>query len=283
MKLCTYRFDDGIRAAIVGEHSIYDVLALRKDLPLDLASLLGMGSDVLHALQALRHQSDVAPLERQRFLSPIPHPRIFLAAGLNYKDHAAEMHRPLGTVPSLFAKLRGAEAPPFSVVPRSCRMDSLDYEGELGFVVGAPCYQLNDEDPATYIGGYFIVNDFSTRALVRPETLVLAKGGANFGPFGPWLTTPDEVGDPHSLRIRSWVNEDLRQDSNTCHMHFDCYQLLHIISQSVALLPGDIITTGSPAGTGMSFDPPRYLQPGDVVRVEIDKLGYIENVIASAS
>jgi 2-keto-4-pentenoate hydratase/2-oxohepta-3-ene-1,7-dioic acid hydratase in catechol pathway len=146
----------------------------------------------------------------------------------------------------------------------------LDYEGELAIVIGA----------AGTIGGYCVADDVSARDLQKREPRwTRAKGADTFCPFGPWITTADEIPDPGDLRLRTWVNGELRQDSSTGDMIFGCDELVEFISETCTLAPGDLILTGTPSGVGQGFDPPRFLQSGDVVRIEIERLGVIEHSV----
>jgi len=187
--------------------------------------------------------------------------------GLNYRDHAAEVGRALPEVVPVFAKLASAVSPPFATIARPA--ESFDYEGELGVVIGA----------GGRIAGYVVVNDLTIRAMAKPDTLVLGKSAPGCAPFGPWITTADEILDPHALRIETRVNGEVRQSSSTAELHQRIPALLAFIGGQVRLQAGDIIATGSPAGSGVGFDPPRWLTPGDVVRVEIEHLGHIEHLI----
>lgn len=281
MKLCTYRFADSDRVALVEGAEILDLLAASPSLPGTLQQVLSGGPRILDEIRACAAGAPRHALDFGRLCAPLPRPRLFLAAGLNYRDHAAEVGRAFGAVPTVFTKLPGSEAAPFADIVKPADDDTLDYEGELGFVVGKRCRHVDRAAAAGCIAGYLVVNDLSLRSLLAPETLVLAKGGPGFGPFGPWVTTADELSDPHGLFIRTWVNGELRQDSSTSQLHFDCFDLLSHISRYVQLEPGDVVTTGSPSGSGVGFKPPRYLQPGDTVRVAIDGLGHIEQRVVS--
>jgi 2-keto-4-pentenoate hydratase/2-oxohepta-3-ene-1,7-dioic acid hydratase in catechol pathway len=157
---------------------------------------------------------------------------------------------------------------------------ALDYEGELGVVIGRRCRHVPRERARDVIAGYLVVNDVSVRDWqLRIPTWTMGKSFDTHGPLGPWLTTADEVGDPHALRLRTWVNGELRQDSNTKHLIFDCFALVEHLSTAFTLEPGDVVSTGTPGGVGIACKPPRLLQVGDVVRVEIDGLGLIENPV----
>lgn len=210
-------------------------------------------------------------LDEVSLLAPIPQPRAIFGIGLNYADHVAEMGTEPPEQPVVFMKLPSSAAPPNAAVhcPRVVRR--LDYEGELAVVMGAE----------GEIAGYAVADDVSARDLQRREPQwTRAKGADGFCPFGPWITTPDEVGDPHELALRTWVNGELRQNSSTSNLIFKVEELIEFISQTCTLAPGDVILTGTPSGVGMGLDPPRFLQSGDVVRIEIEKLGTIEHPIA---
>jgi len=257
MKLATYRFDDGIGPARIDGERVADLRTLAPT----MIDLLSCGWADAAACDA------ELPLDMSRLLAPVPAPRAFLGVGLNYRDHAVEVGRALPDTPPIFAKLTSSVAPPFGTVP--CPADTFDYEGELGVVIGA----------AGSVAGFVIVNDLTIRALAKPDTLVLAKSARGCGPFGPWITTADEIADPHALAITTSVNGELRQSSTTAQLHHRIPDLLNFIARTVALQPGDIVTTGSPAGSGVGFDPPRWLVAGDVVRVTIAGLGHIEHMI----
>ena len=154
----------------------------------------------------------------------------------------------------------------------------LDYEGELAFVIGRRCRHVSRERAAEVIAGYLVVNDVSVRDWqLRTPTMTMGKSFDTHGPMGPWLVTADEIGDPHALELRTWVNGELRQHSNTRHLIYDCFAQVEHLSTAFTLEPGDVVTTGTPAGVGGAMSPPRFLGRGDVVRIEIEKIGSIEN------
>ena len=171
----------------------------------------------------------------------------------------------------MFVKVPGSAAPPGGPIRCPEVVRRLDYEGELTIVIGAE----------GKIGGYCVADDVSARDLQgREPQWTRAKGADTFCPYGPWITTADEVPNPDDLRLRTWVNGELRQDSSTADMIFGCQQLVDFIAQTCTLAPGDLILTGTPNGVGMALDPPRFLQSGDVVRIEIGGLGSIEHPVA---
>jgi 2-keto-4-pentenoate hydratase/2-oxohepta-3-ene-1,7-dioic acid hydratase in catechol pathway len=158
--------------------------------------------------------------------------------------------------------------------------DWVDYEGELGVVIGTRCRNVSIADAPAIVGGYLIVNDVSVRDWQRATpTMTMGKSWDTHGPIGPWLVSADEVGDPHDLGIRTWVDGDLRQDASTKQMITNCWELIAHLSTAFTLLPGTIIATGTPAGVGFVMDPPRCLKAGSTVRIEIDKLGALENPV----
>lgn len=266
MKLATYRFDDGVGPGRVEGDRIVDLRAVAAD----MAALLGCDASV---------DGSSVPLDLARLLAPVPAPGVFLGVAINYRDHAAEVGRVLPDKPVLFAKLRGAVAPPYGWIMRPAGVDTLDYEGELGVVIGRRCYRPAAAEALAAVAGYVVVNDVTVRGRSHPDRMLIAKGAPGHGPFGPWITTADAVPDPERLAIRTWVNGELRQDSSTAQLHHGIAALIAFIADAVELMPGDVIATGSPAGSGVGFDPPRFLKPGDVVRVEIEGLGAIEHVV----
>ena len=184
----------------------------------------------------------------------------------------------------MFAKLTNAVAAPSGPVVRPSYTEELDYEGELAVVIGRTARDVPAARALGHVFGYAVMDDVTARDRQRAEPLwVRAKGGDTFGPFGPWVTTADEVPDPQDLRIRTWVNGDLRQDGTTADMVFGVADLVAYCSAQFTLEPGDVITTGTPAGVGTARTPPSYLSPGDVVRIEVERLGAIEHrVVAPA-
>ena len=203
---------------------------------------------------------------------PVHTPRAIFGIGLNYAAHAHEQGKEPPETPIVFMKLPSSSAPPHGPLSiPTAAAGRLDYEVELVLVMG--------EGGA--IAGYAVANDLSARDLQRREPQwTRAKGFDHSCPWGPHVTTADEIADPENLRLRSWVNGELRQDSTTADLIFGPRALVDFISETTTLEPGDLILTGTPSGVGMSMDPPRFLADGDVVRCEIDGLGAIEHRIA---
>jgi acylpyruvate hydrolase len=211
------------------------------------------------------------PLSDVTLLAPIPDPGTIYAIGLNYAKHVEETGGSRPEQPIVFVKVRGSVAPPGGPIRCPEVVRRLDYEGELTIVIGA----------GGQIGGYCVADDVTARDLQgREPQWTRAKGADTFCPYGPWITTADEVPDPGSLQLRTWVNGELRQDSSTSDLIFGCDELVEFIAQTCTLAPGDLILTGTPNGVGMAFDPPKFLHSGDVVKIEIDGLGSIEHPVA---
>lgn len=210
-------------------------------------------------------------LEEVTLLAPIAAPRAIFGIGLNYADHVAETGGRAPECPLVFTKLPSSAAAPGAPVRCPAAVRRLDYEGELAVVMG----------PNRSVAGYAVADDVSARDLQKREPQwTRAKGADGFCPYGPWITTADEVPDPHALSLRTWVNGELRQDSSTSNLIFTVPALIEFISETCTLQPGDLILTGTPEGVGMAFDPPRFLASGDVVRIEIERLGAIEHAVA---
>ena len=210
-------------------------------------------------------------LEEVTLLAPVPAPRAIFGIGLNYADHIAETGGERPERPLVFMKLPSSAAPPGAPVHCPEVVRRLDYEGELAVVMGA----------GGQVAGYAVADDVSARDLQgREPQWTRAKGADGFCPYGPWITTAEEIPDPHNLRLRTWVNGALRQDSNTSNLIFTVPELVTFIAETCTLAPGDLILTGTPSGVGLAQDPPAFLASGDTVRIEIEGLGAIEHGIA---
>lgn len=208
---------------------------------------------------------------------PVAGPSKIVGVGFNYAAHAGEMSAPPGP-PLLFGKFPSALSAPFAAIPYDAgHTEALDYEVELAAVVGRRARRVRAEDALDVVFGYAVANDVSARDVQDRGDLGGAKGADGYCPLGPWIVTPDELGAPGRLGIRSWVNGELRQDGTTADMLVGVAELVERISSFATLEPGDVILTGSPAGSGRGFEPARYLRPGDAVACEIDGIGRIES------
>jgi 2-keto-4-pentenoate hydratase/2-oxohepta-3-ene-1,7-dioic acid hydratase in catechol pathway len=199
----------------------------------------------------------------------------FIGIGLNYADHAAEAGMPLPKEPIIFMKATTSICGPNDDVVQPPHSTKLDWEVELGIVIGKKASYVSIEDAADYVAGYVLLNDVSERQfqIERGPQWDKGKGCDTFGPIGPYLVTPDEVGDPQALAMWLDVNGERMQTGSTATMVFDCMTLLSYCSQYMTLRPGDVIATGTPPGVGMGMKPPVFLQPGDVMTLGVDKLG----------
>lgn len=229
----------------------------------------------LGASRSIDHALDEVVL-----LAPVPRPGKILGIGLNYADHVEEsgMARPAEQL--WFAKMPTSTTGPFGVVDLPRVSEQLDYEAELAFVIGQRCRHVPRERASDVIFGFCAANDISVRDWqLSTSQFTVGKSFDTHAPFGPWIVTADAVDNPHALGIRCLVNGETRQRSNTSQLIFDCYAQVEHLSKAMTLEPGDVIMTGTPGGVGVAAKPPRWLRAGDRVRVEIDAIGAIENVI----
>jgi 2-keto-4-pentenoate hydratase/2-oxohepta-3-ene-1,7-dioic acid hydratase in catechol pathway len=258
MKLATFLAPGGAPAA--GEVRGDEIVAFSSGTVLDrLAS-----GDRTPADGPAHKLSDVS------LLAPVPAPRAIFGIGRNYAAHALEMGNDLPKQPLVFMKLPASSVPGAGPVRKPAVTEQLDYEAELAVVMGA----------AGAIAGWAVSDDVTCRDLQKAESQwTRAKGFDTSCPWGPWITTADELADAVGLRITSYVNGELRQDSNTSDLVFGPQELVDFIAQTCTLAPGDLILTGTPSGVGDAMKPPQYLQPGDVVRIEVERLGAIEHAV----
>jgi 2-keto-4-pentenoate hydratase/2-oxohepta-3-ene-1,7-dioic acid hydratase in catechol pathway len=281
MRLCTFTHRDETRIGVVADGEIIDLSLAAPSLPRDMVSFLAAGAPALAAARdATRSRADRLPIASVALRAPVLRPPKFLAIGLNYADHVKEGGREAPTFPVFFNKQSTCVIGPGEAIHRPRVSNAVDYEGELAFVIGRRCRHVPRERAHEVIAGYLIVNDVTVRDWqARSPTMTLGKSFDTHGPSGPAIVTPDEVGDPHALDIRTFVSGDLRQSSNTRHLLFDCFAQVEWLSRVFTLEPGDVVSTGTPAGVGAARNPPQFLVPGDTVRVEIDGIGVLENPV----
>ena len=284
MKIARFTHGGSTRLGIVDGDHILDAGSNDPALSTDVGEqLAGGGLDaVARAAEGARRLA----LDEVRLEAPIAMPPTFLAIGLNYRAHVEESGMQKPDAPIVFNKQVTCVTGPFDPIEvPAVAPDWVDYEGELGVVIGRRCRNVPVERAHEVVAGYLIVNDVSVRDWQRATpTMTMGKSWDTHGPIGPWLVTADELTDPHSLAIRTYVDGELRQDGNTKQMINDCWELIAHISTAFTLLPGTVIATGTPEGVGFVMDPPRCLSAGAVVRIEIDAIGAIENrVVAQES
>ena len=275
MKVCRFATRSGSPGlGLVEADEILDLSAAGLA-PEPAAALGELGRD---GLERLADGAPRLPLAETRLLAPAS-PRKYLAIALNYADHIAEMGMEAPEVPVFFNKQVTCVTGPGAEVHMPKVSTLLDYEAELALVIGKRCRHVPVERAHEVIAGYTCANDLSVRDWQgRAQTMTIGKSFDTHGPLGPWLITPEEVGDPQDLRVRCYVNEELRQAASTAEMVFDCFQQ---VSEAFTLEPGDVIATGTPAGVGIGRKPIRenVLHVGDTVRVEIERIGELINTV----
>lgn len=293
MKLLTFKEDQHYRLGIRMDKGVLDVASaakqlLLKDVPLTNQEVIEQGSSAIQVLSRLVELAS-SPSETSNYwldeaslqFGPcVTNPGKIICVGLNYRKHAEETNSPIPQYPILFNKFNNSLAANEEqiVIPRVTQ--KVDYEAELVMVIGNKAKDVSEEDALNYVFGYCNANDLSARDLqMRTAQWLLGKTCDGFSPLGPYLVTADEVDNPNDLTIKSFVNGENRQHSNTSDMIFSCAEIISYISQHFTLLPGDIILTGTPEGVVMGYPPERqvYLKDGDVVTIEIEKLGSLTN------
>ena len=283
MRLVT--FESGVTpelGAVIGDDRIVPLSRAAPRLASDMIDLISRWDAVgPEARRIADAAAETLPLAEVRLLAPVPRPRKIMAIGLNYADHIAETGAPTPEHQIWFSKAPTAANGPFAPVqiPKASR--AVDYEAELVAVIGAGGRHISRAAAPSAVFGYCVGNDVSVRDWQnRTSQWVLGKSFDTHAPFGPWITTADDLPDPHALGIRCFVNGEKRQESNTRHLVFDVWAQLEHLSQAMTLEPGDVIFTGTPSGVGAAMNPRQFLKAGDRVRVEIDRLGAIEAVMA---
>jgi acylpyruvate hydrolase len=213
----------------------------------------------------------------------IPDPQKIICVGANYRAHLEESDYPAPPYPEVFAKYANALIGPGTPIPVTDLSSQLDYEGELAIVIGRTCKAVREEDVPGVIAGYSVVNDISARDVqLRVSQWVVGKTFDGFAPIGPGLVPASAISDPQNLRVVTRLNGEVMQDSNTSYMIFDIRRIVSFLSESMTLVPGDIICTGTPGGVGLYRDPPVFLGDGDVIEVEIDEIGLLSNPVRRA-
>jgi len=280
MKLVTFTENGSTRIGVVAGDEVIDLARAAPDLPREMVAFLAAGPAAIDA--ARRARGSALPLSSVRLRAPVLRPPKFLAIGLNYADHIAETGAKPPEVPIFFNKQSTCVVGPSDPFHMPRASNVLDYEAELAVVIGTRCRHVPADQAHRVIAGFTICNDVSVRDWqFRSPTMMMGKGFDTHGPLGPWIVTPDEIGDPHELAIRCYVNGEKRQDTNTKHMIFDCFQQIAHLTTAFTLEAGDVISTGTSSGVGIAMKPPRLLQIGDVVRIEIEKIGHIENAVVA--
>tara|TARA_B000000565_G_C23750543_1_gene364464 strand:+ start:332 stop:1240 length:909 start_codon:yes stop_codon:yes gene_type:complete len=292
MKLITFLLKNNPKSKRIGAIKNDTVIDFSSsDLPKDMINFIKLGSTGLDiANDVIENQKNAHAIDDVILKAPIDKPNKILAVGLNYKKHIDEAKelkdhhsndvQLQDQFPNIFNKQNSSVNDPFGDVHRPNASDWLDYEGELGFIIGKECRHVSYENAKNCIYGYTVVNDFSIRDWQfrgPPHTMTMGKSWDTHCPFGPYIVTSDEIDDPHNLTLKTFVNDEERQNTNTNLMIYDCYTLIEYLTTAFTLEPGDLIPTGTPEGSAVTTQ--NWLKPGDKVKVEIEGLGYIENNI----
>ena len=292
MKLVTFLLKEDLNTLRIGALKDSGVIDFSfSDLPNNMIDFISLGN------QGLDKANDLIQVENNIHFNddiilkaPILKPNKILAVGLNYKKHVDEAkdlkdHHSNNVVlqeqyPNIFNKQNSSVNDPYGDVHRPNASDWLDYEGEMGFIIGKESRHVSYDNAKNCIYGYTVVNDFTIRDWQfrgPPHTMTMGKSWDTHCPFGPCIVTADEIDDPHKLNLKTYVNDEERQNTNTELMIYDCYTLIEYLSTAFTLTPGDLIPTGTPEGSALSTQD--WLKPGDKVRVEVENIGYIENNI----
>lgn len=278
------RYDDGgiARPGLVRDDAIVSLAPIADRYP-TIQSIVAGGDEALAAArQVLETGAPAVALKDAKLLAPIERPGKFLAIGMNYAKHLEEADR-LGVARVAnqvwFNKQTTCISGPFDDVDPGVT-EKLDYEVELGVVIGKPAKKVGEADAKNHVFGYFVANDVSARDWqFHSPTFTMGKSFDTHGPIGPWIVTADEVANPHDLELRCYVNGEQRQSNNTGNMIANVWAQIAYLSTAFTLESGDLIATGTPEGVGAGREPQVFLQPGDVIRCEIDGIGTIENKV----
>jgi 2-keto-4-pentenoate hydratase/2-oxohepta-3-ene-1,7-dioic acid hydratase in catechol pathway len=290
MKLMTFRGGQGLKLGIRTDAGVIDVAAASDELgasaPRTLGEAIRGGEAALAELRALEDRvpadASGAPWlldEMGLQVGPcVENPGKIVCVGLNYRRHAQETNAPIPETPVLFSKYANTICGSGDAVPLPPVAEQYDYEVELGVVIGKTARNVSQDEALGHVLGYCTANDVSVRDLqTRTSQWMLGKTLDNFLPIGPWLVTADEAGDPQQMRIRCWVNDEPRQDSHTGDMIFSVAEIISYISRYFSLEPGDVIITGTPEGVALGRADKPWLRPGDIVTVEVERLGKLTN------
>ena len=283
MKLATFTTGSASELGAVVGRKIVPLNRVLPQLSADMIGLIQSWPDVEAAVRAAADAAAITlDLEQVRLLAPIRRPGKIMAIGLNYADHIAESGMGTPEHQVWFSKAPTSANGPFDPIDVPRVSQALDYEAEMVAVIGTGGRHISRADAPSAVFGYCVGNDATERAWQhRTPQWVVGKSFDTHAPFGPWITTTDEVPDPHALAIRCTVNGETRQDSNTRHLVFNVWDQLEHLSQAMTLEAGDLIFTGTPGGIGAAMKPMQFLKAGDRVRIEIETLGAIDNPCAN--
>ncbi|HEY5096639.1 MAG TPA: fumarylacetoacetate hydrolase family protein [Acidimicrobiales bacterium] len=270
-----------VRTGMVVGDEVVDLSDPSVGLPAGMVELLALGEAAADALDgAASGGARRFALDGARLVAPVPRPPSFVAIARNYDAHVRELGHERPEYQTWFSKQPTCVIGPGAAIEVPLVSDAVDYEGELGLVVGRRCRHVSADRALEVVAGVTVVNDVSVRDWQwRTPTMMMGKGFDTHGPTGPWIVTLDEVADVQDLSVRTWVNGELRQDGGTADMIFTCAQMIEQLSQAFTLEPGMLITTGTPAGVAAGQDPPPWLSAGDTVTVEVEGVGRLTNPV----
>jgi 2-keto-4-pentenoate hydratase/2-oxohepta-3-ene-1,7-dioic acid hydratase in catechol pathway len=292
MKLVRYRNKEGENYGVLMEDKIVCLPKLaklaKKELPKRLEEFVTLDADGVKEAEKLienagesdiKHASSL--INEVSLLAPIASPPKIICLGLNYRDHAAEQNASIPEEPIIFLKPHTTIIGPREKIVKPGFVSQLDYEAELAIVIGRKTKNVSVPEAKSYIFGYTIMNDVSARDIqFKDKQWTRGKSFDTFAPMGPCIVTANQVEDTTNLAIRTWVNGELRQNSTTKNMVFNVSEIIHHLSRVMTLEPCDIIATGTPAGVGFAIKPkPKFLQAGDIVKIEIERIGVLENMV----
>ena len=279
MRLVSYRSERGDRAAVVRGGELVDVADAIGEGPESLRGLLGAGPLDLVAEATADADATVAVADAE-LLPPVPNPQKIICIGLNYADHAAEANIEAPPVPTFFAKFANALVPDGTTVPLPASSTKVDFEAEVAFIIGTAAKDVSKDDALDHVAGYTLLNDLSARDLqFQTPQWIPGKVFDGSAPCGPELVTADEVGDPTAIGVALDLNGERMQESTTEHLIFGVAELVAHLSTLMTLVPGDIVSTGTPAGVGSTRDPRIWLKPGDELVVSSPQLGELRTTI----
>jgi 2-keto-4-pentenoate hydratase/2-oxohepta-3-ene-1,7-dioic acid hydratase in catechol pathway len=281
MKLCSFQTAAGLGLGLVEGDEVVDLRKAAPHLSLNPVDILAAGQAGREAVEKAAKDAPRIKMSGVNLKAPVWRPNKMLGIGLNYRDHAKETGREPPTTQMWFNKQTTCLHDPFAPVLMPAVSKALDYEVELVVVIAKRGRHVPKERALDIVGGYMTGCDYSVRDWQRAtQTMIMGKGFDTHGPVGPWITTPDEAGDLSKLKLKCWVNGELRQDGIAGDMIFSVAEQIEHLTKAFALEPGDLLFTGTPAGVGVAHDPPKFVKVGDRVKVEVVGLGAIEADIA---
>ncbi len=280
MRLCVFEATSGKGVGLVLGDEIADLRKVAPQLSPNPVDILAAGQAGIEVIERAAKSAPRLALKDVKLKCPVGRPGKILGIGLNYHDHAKETGREAPTTQMWFNKQATSIHGPFDPVLMPAVSTALDYEVELVVLIGKRGRHVPRERAHEIIAGYMTGCDYSVRDWQRAtQTMIMGKGFDTHGPVGPWITTPDEAGNVQKLGLKCWINGEQRQNGTTAEMIFDVPAQIEHLTKAFALEPGDLLFTGTPAGVGAAFNPPKFVKVGDTVKVEVEGLGVIESVI----